>query len=387
MVNKNLYKTLMDNIPFGVIFIDAKNERIQSTNPAFYKALGYTPSEVLGRNWTDFIIEKDNGSGALKCLRKDGSLASIKGRMIPVINGNSLLGTYLLFSQECGQVSGLLTKSDDSSVLLSNQAIPIDHRIEDNRITRLAKIGELVGGIAHELRNPLQIIKNSASLIELVINKEKTEPEKIIQYLKMIHREAEVANRIITNILLLAQENRPNCESVIVPKLFDAILVRFPLPENIRFSLKIPEFTPSLFVDPEQITIAILNIITNACQAMPQGGKIEVSIEIKDQSLLLRITDTGPGIPKDIIGKIFEPLFTTKKGGLGLGLAIAKRLVEANAGQITVESVEKKEIQAKDNLLFSTETGTTFIIELPTVAPVQIEPKKTSPLKAQAVKY
>ena len=116
------------------------------------------------------------------------------------------------------------------------------------------------------------------------------------------------------------------------------MLAKLPPPENIEVRIEIPETLPDSFVDPRHINQVLGNLVTNAYQAMPDGGSLVFAAQVDNGSVSLSITDTGVGIPPEHLDKIFEPLFTTKTNGIGLGLAISKSLLEANGGRIEVDS-------------------------------------------------
>ena len=122
--------------------------------------------------------------------------------------------------------------------------------------------------------------------------------------------------------------------------LIHQTLERFPVPTNVEVTLDIPANLPQIFVDVRQMTQVLGNLTTNACQAMKDGGKLSVISQsrVTDHWLLITVRDTGVGIPPENMKKLFEPLFTTKIKGIGLGLAVCKKLAEANDGRIEVQS-------------------------------------------------
>jgi len=209
------------------------------------------------------------------------------------------------------------------------------------RQERLAALGQIAGGIGHELRNPLGVISNAVYYLKMVLPNTNI---KINEYLEMINSETQNAAKIISDLLGFARIKSVDCEDTALFELVSSVLAKYPPPENVEVNILIPNDLPSVYVDPAQIGQVLANMIANAYQAMPDGGELTVSSEestVADltSSVLITITDTGVGILPENMGKIFEPLFTTKPRGIGLGLPISEKLVEAHGGNIEVESV------------------------------------------------
>ncbi|MBS1251653.1 MAG: Globin-coupled histidine kinase [Anaerolineales bacterium] len=209
------------------------------------------------------------------------------------------------------------------------------------RREKLAALGELAGGVGHELRNPLGVITNAVYYLNMVLSDADAKTQ---EYLHLIDAEAKNAASIISDLLDLARTKSANRTPSQVSKLVARVIERNPPPEDVTLKVDVPEDLPPVFVDPRQIEQVLANLVINAYQAMPEGGRLtiencELSIDNSDTPMIaIRIRDTGAGIAPENMGKIFEPLFTTKAKGIGLGLAISKKLVEANGGQIRVES-------------------------------------------------
>ncbi len=228
------------------------------------------------------------------------------------------------------------------------------------RQERLAVLGQLAGGVGHELRNPLSVILNATYYLKL------TQPqvdEKTRHYFGMIDEEARRAEKIVNDLLDFARVPSVNQEAVPVPGLVARVLSRYPAPPSIKVTHELPADLPSLFVDPRHAEQVLGNLVQNACQAMEAGGKLEISAkEVKGRKpkqadagmVAISVKDSGSGIPPENMKKLFEPLFTTKLKGIGLGLAVCRQLAEANGGRIEVQSQPGK--------------GSTFILFLPVKA-------------------
>jgi signal transduction histidine kinase/HAMP domain-containing protein len=238
------------------------------------------------------------------------------------------------------------------------------------RKERLAVLGQLAGGVAHELRNPLGVISNAIYFLQMVLSETD---ETTREYLDIISSEVRGAEKIISGILDFSRTRLPEREEIAASDLVAQVLERRPPPEDVEVITEIPSDLPPVFVDPRQINQVLLNLVTNAYQAMPDGGRLIIAATVSSdlspisnfqspisnlQSLIsisISITDTGCGIPQENLEKVFEPLFSTKAKGIGLGSAVSKNLVEANGGSIEVESEVGK--------------GSTFTVKLPLARP------------------
>jgi signal transduction histidine kinase len=207
------------------------------------------------------------------------------------------------------------------------------------RREKLAILGQLAGGVGHELRNPLGVISNAVYYLKMVMPDAE---ETIKEYLETISEEVNRSTKIISDLLDFSRIKSVDREETAVSDLVAQVLEKQPTPENIKLATTIPSDFPPVFVDNRQISQVLVNLVTNACQAMPEGGKLSISAQAKKDKVQVSFTDTGSGISKENMKNLFEPLFTTKARGIGLGLAVSKNLVEANGGSIEVESEEGK---------------------------------------------
>jgi len=244
------------------------------------------------------------------------------------------------------------TKNEKSveNVLQQNQAELEAMQEKLIRAERLAAIGELASGVGHELRNPLNVIRNCAYLLKIAID-EKDEAGTA-EALKVLDKQIDVANKIVTDLLDFTRIKPPAQTRVDLQKLIDESLTWVTIPEQVKLSIDLKGITQPLRTDPEQMTRVFTNLISNAIQAMNgKGGDLTITTATGGGYASIIFSDTGCGITDDTLKKIFEPLFTTKPKGIGLGLAIAKRLVEENSGRIEVASETGK--------------GATFTVKLP----------------------
>ncbi len=216
------------------------------------------------------------------------------------------------------------------------------------RKEKLAVLGELAGGVGHELRNPLGVITNAIFYLQTVL---PDAGEKVKEYLEIISAEALGAEKIVSDLLDFARVRPSDRGLVKVAHLVAETLEKCPPPETIQVTTRFAASLPDIWVDPQQIKQVLINLVTNAYQAMQDGGALTISAKKQDGNVQISVIDTGHGISTEDQENLFEPLFTTKARGIGLGLAVSKNLVEANQGSITYQSQE--------------EEGTTFTIFLP----------------------
>jgi PAS domain S-box-containing protein len=203
------------------------------------------------------------------------------------------------------------------------------------RHEKLAVFGQMASSVGHELRNPLSVINTSVYYLKFV---QPDADDVIKKHLGIIDQEVRTSEKIITNLLDFARIKSVEREVVSVSELIRKTLERFPVPESVNVILEIPADMPQIFVDSQQMIQVLGNLTVNACQAMQNGGNLWISSNAQNDMINIIVKDSGVGIPPENMKKIFEPLFTTKTKGIGLGLAVSKKLIEANGGRIEVES-------------------------------------------------
>ncbi len=221
------------------------------------------------------------------------------------------------------------------------------------RSEKLAAIGQLASGVGHELRNPLGAIKNAVFYIRRRLAKTDlptTEP-RAFEFLGIIDEEVDAANKVITDLLGFSRLAKPTVLPVSIAGVIEDALQHISQPENINLIKHIYEKLPMVMVDADQIRQVFVNLIINAQQAMDEGGHLDIRVKSSAEKVEVEFADTGCGIPEPALSKIFDPLFTTKAKGIGLGLSVCKSILEKHGGDIRVESEVMK--------------GTKFTVSLP----------------------
>lgn len=214
---------------------------------------------------------------------------------------------------------------------------------------RLAAIGEVAAMVGHDLRNPLTGIAGATYYLKTKFGPKIDKKTK--EMLELIEKDIEYSNKIINGLLDYSKEIRLELIETTPKSIIKDALTLVKVPKNIQI-LDLTENKPKIEMDVQKMKRVFVNIIKNTVDAMPEGGKLTITSNESNGNLEIAFTDTGTGIPKDIVEKIWTPLFTTKAKGMGLGLSICKRIVEAHRGSISVESTVGK--------------GVTFTVTLPT---------------------
>jgi len=220
---------------------------------------------------------------------------------------------------------------------------------------RLAAIGEVAAMVGHDLRNPLQaitnavfVINNMGEVISFLREKPSTPPfnqerisKELTQFREMIDvidDSVRYANKVVSDLLDLAKDQEPNPQETDLNSLIRDVLSTMKIPGNVTVTAQLDEALPRCKVDQTQMKQVYFNLVTNALQAMPEGGRLTIKSAKKGSIVEVQIMDTGVGIPQQNMEKVFDVLFTTKAKGAGLGLAVCKKLVKGHGGSIEVES-------------------------------------------------
>jgi PAS domain S-box-containing protein len=335
--NRGLINANLD--PLVIIGQDGK---INDVNRATEKITGRTRAELIGTDFADYFTEPEKARSGYEIALQKGSIRDyeleIKGkdeRTKPILYNASVN------LNDQGESIGVFAAVHDISEVKSLQEDLI-------KSAKFTVIGQLASVVGHELRNPLGVIKNSVYFLNMMLK--DNADEKIVKHLKILDKQVNSANDIISDLLDLTRQKVPNLELTDLNKTVTNALSNVTVPTNIVIDTKLGKIPETLF-DKEQIRKVIQNLVMNSIQAMAEGGKLLIQTTKQDDTLEVIVKDTGVGIPKKDLANLFTPLFTTKAKGIGLGLVICKQIVEGHNGTITVESKVGE--------------GSTFIVKLP----------------------
>ena len=217
------------------------------------------------------------------------------------------------------------------------------------RAEKLATIGKLAGIMGHEIRNPLGVIRNS--IYFLTMKFKGSMDEKVKRHMDILQTEIDGCDKIISDVLDFARTKPPSITETEINSVVEASLSKASIPKTVKVQTNLGGNLPKLNIDRAQIQQVFSNIISNAIEAMPKGGELQVTTSQTDTFISIAFKDTGVGIPKENISKLFEPLFSTKPKGLGLGLAACQNIIVLHQGKIEFKSQKGQ--------------GATFIVTLP----------------------
>lgn len=210
---------------------------------------------------------------------------------------------------------------------------------------RMAAIGETAGMIGHDIRNPLQSMEGAIYLAKQSIEslQEDNEEKKTLQeVLELLRKQVTYIDHMVADLQEFAKSSKPEFAETDISETIKKSLSKLEIPENIKISISLPEKPLKLFIDPIHCDRIFINLFRNAIQAMPKGGNLIINAYRRDNFVLIEIEDTGIGIPERAKNHIFTPLYTTKSKGQGFGLAVCKKLVEVQDGEISFRSEERK---------------------------------------------
>ena len=335
-------ENVMESMADALISIDREN-KIVTLNRRAAEILGAAENELKGKGIAEVLGRR------VEELLRGGPEGIIRDREIEV---NHPSGKAIPLSLSAAPLKDETGREMGSVLLLRDLREIRDLQEKVRRSERLASLGRLAAGVAHEIRNPLSSIRGFA---QFFIQRFKGQ-EKEQEYASIMVKEVDRLNRVITELLDFARPKDPHRDLHSLGEIVEHTL-KLLEPEltkrNVEVEKAFSPDVPSVRVDRDQVSQALLNLLLNSMESMDGEGKIRIDLRKSNSRPLMElvISDTGKGIPQEDLGKVFDPFFSTKRKGTGLGLAIVHQIVESHKGEITVESREGE--------------GTTFRILLP----------------------
>ncbi len=394
---EELYRNMVELSPDSIFTIDTKGV-IKSCNTAATRLLGYSKDELVGKPFAKLgtlrlgdvpkylkVLRSVLGGKVIEPIevafyRKDRALRLVDVRVsLLKVGGKTIIQTTARDITERKQMEQEIQDKNEQLDAQNEELRAANEELQATeeelrasneelqaaneelreaqekliRSERLAAIGQLAGGVGHELRNPLGAIKNAVYYVKGKVAKSELEQQepRVMEFLDIVDDEINSSNKIINDLLGFSRVGKPAVSPARIEKVIEDALSQLAIPENIEVAKKLDVSLPEINIDTDQTRQVFMNIIMNAVQAMPEEGKLTISAGERGKFLEVEISDTGCGIPQEAIAKIFDPLFTTRAKGIGLGLAVCRAIIERHQGFIEVESEVGK--------------GTTFTIRLP----------------------
>ncbi len=325
-------QSILRSITSGVVTVGPDGS-ITTINPAAERMLGIAEEETVPKP-IGSVFEVDGGladdvgrvlTGRIPLVINETELVTRGGRTVHVQAVTSRMRAV------GGRILGAVVTMEDVSEInaLTEQLIKAD---------RLAAMGQLTAGVAHEIRNPLGIIRASVQLLE----DRKGDIDQTQEIAFVIKQEIDRLDRVIKALLDFGRPNRPTFVSVDIEDVLRNVILftsRFAREAEVRIAEDFHGHLPKVLADPDQLKQVFLNLVTNSVQAMHgRGGTIQIRTLHANEFVHIFISDTGPGIPASDVGRIFDPFFSTRDEGTGLGLTIVHRIIDQHNGHIDVVS-------------------------------------------------
>lgn len=322
-------KALLKTLPMGIDIVDEEGNLLYISE----KMEKNLAKKALGRKC--YLLYKDDKKQCDNCPLKDGvQIGETKGIEVKgMMAGKAFFITHTgMFYQ--GKKAILEFFEDITDYKKAQEQLAFSQR--------LSGIGRMAGVIAHEFRNQLAVIRNTVYFLKMKIT---DKDEKVMRHLEILDEQVTETESIIANILAFSQNKQPELKTVDLRSLLLASIKKVTIPEGIELTGHIGDF-PLLEIDPVQISEVFVNIILNAIQAMGEKGKLLIQAAKINNYVTIVFKDTGGGIKEENRARLFEPFFSTKARGTGLGLATARIIIEGHGGSINLESEYGRGTQA-----------------------------------------
>jgi len=331
-----------------IVAIDEKG-RITLINRKGCEVLGYKEEEIIGKDWYDLCVpervrEKRKAAFRSVMAGEEKEVEDYENIIVTKSGEERIIAWHnTTLVDEKGLIIGTLSSGEDITKRKETE-------VELIRAEKLTSLGQLAASVAHEVNNPLAGILVYTALLLKKYQAKKLQSEETENQLLKMKKELERTSRIIRNLLDFSRQSDADMRPVEINKVVEAavLLVKHQINlENIKLELRLNQELPVVSAGFDQIQQVLINLLLNAIQAMPEGGQLSVTTSVAKNirigealknTVRVDVTDTGIGIPKENLGKLFTPFFTTKeKGkGVGLGLPVVHGIIERHKGKIEV---------------------------------------------------
>ncbi len=350
-VSEYKYRKIFE-VSKDIILVTGKNGKIVNLNPSGYNLLGLDRETdgIENRNISDFIAEPENWRDVMASIQNERSISVVELGIIAsdgAVKRILLSGSMAETSDDESETIHFLIKDIEQRMLMEEQLAQAD---------KLASIGELSSGVAHEINNPLGVI---LGYTQLLLRGEKNTSERYVD-LKTIEKHVRSCKTIVEDLLSFSRKSETQKEMLDIHLIIEDVLTFVQHHSDIEHIVIEKEYNPGvqpLLVDEKKIKQVLINLVVNAIHAVGTKGRIWISTDLSEPAgdLIVKVKDDGHGIEKKHLKNIFDPFFTTKPTGegTGLGLSVSYGIIKNHGGHIFVDS--------------KTGVGTTFTVTLPAV--------------------
>lgn len=361
--NKSLFLQTFTYSSIGMALVSLDGQWMK-VNQSFCDLIGYTEEELLSRTFQD-ITHPDDLAADLDYMQQllERKIESYQMRKRYVLKQGRVVWVLLNVSMvrdDCGRPLYFLTQVQDITALKRSEGLLLENerKLTEELLRNSEKLtiaGQLAAGIAHEIRNPLTSLKGFLQLI-------KKGPDYKTEYLDIMEAELDRIEVIVNELLLLAKPTDRKFEEKDVKSMLQNVITLLETQALIHNVQILTAFTPgvTIYCDENQMKQVFINLMKNAIEAMPGGGKLLIQVKKKQELAVIRFIDQGCGIPKEKLKQIGSPFYSTKEDGNGLGLMVSYNIIENHHGKIHIES----EIGV----------GSTFTVSLPIYTPSRLHP-------------
>ena len=371
--SKEKIRNVLQSSPNAIVVTNLNGDVIECNQAALDLVSIASKEEVIGKSYFGFIASKhqekllEDMSKIMKTnfvknvdynfLAKDGREfpAEISLSLIRDVSGEPKY--FVAIINDVSERKQMMRKLEEYSQQLEQMVEKRTRQLKEAqeqlvKAERLATIGQVAAMVGHDLRNPLTGINGAAYYLRTRLDPEKN--EKLLEMVKLIEKDVQYSNKIVTDLLDYSREIRLELSETTPRAIMEEALFLITVPQNITL-VDSTQSEPGMKMDIEKIKRVFSNLIKNAVDAMPHGGKLAIASKKTEANVEFAFADTGIGMTEEVVQKIWTPFFTTKAKGMGLGLPICKRIIEAHGGKISLDTTFGK--------------GTTFTVTIP------IEPK------------
>ena len=331
--DERFLQLILQASPAGMVIANGKGI-IVLANPEAERIFGYSSGEMLGLAVERLIPEAHRRHHV---AHRERYTAHPEPR--PMAAGRDLFAERKDGSQVAVDISLHPLHTDRGAFVLANILDATERRKAQRRqesqqaMERLALLGQLAGGVAHEIRTPLCVIRNNVYFLRILAEKLGAEGSDCLEEVNDAVGKAE---RIVSELLEYARDTSRHRQIVMVTELIQGAIGQLNFPAGITVSQPHPSSETRVSVDRDQVERILINLLRNAVQALQERGSIDIRATSAGGRVSIEVADTGPGVSPEAKEQVFEPLYTTKSSGIGLGLALSKRYAHANDGDLIV---------------------------------------------------